>query len=142
MRTGKTFLAFYDPKLPSNDFPGQIGCVPLKSTIVQLWPFVIVLQWLAVCWLLQDVCVKKDFDDLYNKIIDDGRELKVIHGGVVEVTYQPVPSVRNNTLSEYPFGTPLQEKQAPAVQQDAPVPTQDRQVWFSFMAGNNYSVKV
>jgi len=69
--------------------------------------------------LLQDVCVKKDFDDLYNKITDEGRELKVVHGGVVEVTYQPLPSARNITLQEYPFGAPLPEKQAPT-EQEAP----------------------
>jgi len=73
------------------------------------------------------VCVKKDFDDLYNKITDDGRELRVIHGGVVEVTYQPVPSARNITLQENPFGTPESEKQAPTQQEvsEAPAPTQE-----------------
>ena len=68
---------------------------------------------------MQDVCVKIDFDDLYNKITDDGRELRVIHGGVVEVTYQPVSSARNITLSENPFGTQLPVKPAPA-QPDVP----------------------
>jgi len=75
------------------------------------------------------VCVKKDFDDLYNKITDDGRELKVIHGGVVEVTYQPVPTARNITLQEYPFGAPEPEKPAPTepIQQESeePAPVQE-----------------
>jgi len=64
------------------------------------------------------VCVKKDFDDLYNKLTDEGRELKVIHGGVVEVSYQPVTSARNITHVEHPFGVQLpQEKPAPEPEQ-------------------------
>ena len=64
------------------------------------------------------MCVKKDFDDLYYTITDSGRELKVIHGGVIEVSYQPVPTTRHVRLVENPFGIQLPEKQAPAAQED------------------------
>jgi len=79
---------------------------------------------------LQDVCVKKDFDELYNKLGDEGRELKVIHGGVVEVTYQPVPSTRDITLQEFPFGAPPppppppEQPEVPA-EHEEPAPVQE-----------------
>ena len=73
--------------------------------------------------------MKKEFEELYNNITDAGRELKVIHGGVVEVAYQPVPSVRDNTLTDNPFIRLLPQPEAP-VEQEAPEPTQeDTQVY-------------
>ena len=61
--------------------------------------------------LVQDVCVKKDFDDLYSKMTEDGaRELQVIHGGVVELSYQPLSTARDLTSTVHPFST----EQAPA----------------------------
>jgi len=59
---------------------------------------------------VQDVCVKKDFDDLFNEIVDNERELKVIHGGVVEVSYQPVQTARN-VINTNPFIIRLPEQQ-------------------------------
>jgi len=90
------------------------------------------------------VCVKKDFDDLYNKIIDgdEPRELTVIHGGVVEVTYQPVRTVRDLTVTEHPFITtqPPQPEQQEAA---AATATQEgTQVHSSpCLAGNSYNFK-
>ena len=81
----------------------------------------------------QDVCVKKDFDDLYNKLTDEGRELKVIHGGVVEVSHQPVTTARNITHIEHPFGVQLpQQKPAPEPEQQevlAPTTQEETQVY-------------
>jgi len=86
---------------------------------------------LCVRWLPQDVCVKKDFDDLYSKITDTGREMRVVHGGVVELSYQPVPTARHLALAHHPFGTsPVPEKQTPA-EQDA-VAAAHEQVHSSF----------
>jgi len=67
---------------------------------------------------LQDVCVKNDFDDLYIKLTDAGRELKVIHGGVVGVSYQPVTSVRHITNTQHPFGAQALQKPQPQAPQD------------------------
>ena len=83
------------------------------------------------------MCVKKDFDDLYYTLTDAGRELKVIHGGVVEVTYQPVPTARNITLKENPFASPVPEKPAPIQQDVAPAPEDIIQVWFLFTDHKN-----
>jgi len=87
---------------------------------------------------LQDVCVKKDFDDLYNKMTDGGRQLKVIHGGVVEVTYQPVKTTRDITFADHPFGItqlPAPETQTPT-EQDTAAPThEDAQVRTGFICG-------
>ena len=76
----------------------------------------------------QDVCVKKDFDDLYNKLTDEGRELKIIHGGVVEVSYRPVPTTRNITHTDHPFGVhvpPKKPASEPEQQEAAATAKQD-----------------
>ena len=62
------------------------------------------------------MCVKKDFDDLYNSIVDSERQLTVVHGGVVEVAYRPVTTAKDLTLV-HPYSTPLPDKQEPAAAQ-------------------------
>ena len=68
---------------------------------------------------------------------DEGRELKVIHGGVVELSYQPVRTARAAvTLADHPFGTTSQtaapDTQAPAEQAAAGLTQQDAQVQSRF----------
>ena len=56
--------------------------------------------------------MRKDFDDLYNSMSDAGRELGVVHGGVVQLGYQPLASARDFTLGAHPFAVKVPPKQA------------------------------